>query len=123
MSSGTVATNLIVGNNLNVGGTISGNGSGLTALTAANISAGSLGAGVIASSISVNAVYPGAVTSGNYANVTGVGAQGQALNMNSHPINNVSAPTSNADAATKQYVDSFASGSTNYVQITSVENW
>jgi hypothetical protein len=49
------------------------NGSLLTNLTAANISAGSLGSLVVASSIAANAVYPAAVSAGSYPNITGVG--------------------------------------------------
>ena len=120
VSSGTVASNLTVGNNLAIGGTASGNGSGLTSLTAANISAGTLGGSVIASSIAVNAVYPAAVSLTTYGNIQGVGAQTQALNMNTHQINGVSTPTSSTDAANKQYVDSAvgSGGATTYIQNT-----
>lgn len=74
-------------------------------LPAASIAAGSLGTGVIASSLSVNSVYPSAVTSGVYGNITGVGSQSQALNMGTQLINNVVDPVSAQDTATKNYVD------------------
>lgn len=74
-------------------------------LPAASIAAGLLGTGVIASSLSVNAVYPSAVTSGVYGNITGVGSQSQALNMGTQLINNVVDPAAAQDAATKNYVD------------------
>lgn len=62
--------------------------------------------GPVVSSISVNSVYPGAVQSGVYSNITGVGAQGQALNLNTHLINGVVDPVSAQDAVTKAYADS-----------------
>ena len=120
VSSGTVANNLTVGNNLAVGGSVSGDGSGLDNLTAAAINTGSLGSGVIVSSLAVNAVYPAAVSLTTYGNIQGIGSQTQALNMNSHLINSVSTPVSSTDAANKQYVDSAVSvgGTTNYIQNT-----
>lgn len=47
-----------------------GNGAGLTSLTPASISAGSLPATVIASSVAYNSIYPGACVAGTYSNVT-----------------------------------------------------
>lgn len=74
-------------------------------LPAASIAGGSLGTSVIASSLSVNAVYPSAVTSSVYGNITGLGSQSQALNMGTQLINNVVDPVSAQDAATRNYVD------------------
>jgi len=88
---------------------ISGDGSGLINVTPASLSTGTLPSDVIASSIGVNAVYPGAVASGIYGRITGVGTQGQVLNMNSNAINNVGTPLVGTDAATKSYVDTAAS--------------
>ena len=45
-------------------------GAALTGLTAANISAGSLPATVIASSVAVGSIYPVGVAAGSYANIT-----------------------------------------------------
>jgi hypothetical protein len=44
------------------------------------------------------------------SSLTSVGAQAQALNMNSHVINNVTDPSAAQDAATKNYVDTVAQG-------------
>src|SRR5207302_1789897 len=96
------AKGLVVAYGVTVG-SITGIGSGLTSLTAANISAGTLGTSVVASSIAVNAVYPGAVSAATYANITGVGAQSQDLSMNTHKITGLVNPTASSDAATKQY--------------------
>jgi len=43
-------------------------------------------------------------------NITTLGAQAAALNMNSHQINNVSTPTASTDACTKGYADNIAAG-------------
>lgn len=53
---------------------------------------------------SISSTLPTAVQS----NITQLGAQSQALNMNSHLINNVSVPVSDSDAANKLYVDTTA---------------
>jgi hypothetical protein len=53
-------------------GSIYGSGVGLTNVPAASITAGSLGAGVIASSVAVNSVYPASVKAGTYGvSITG----------------------------------------------------
>ena len=107
------------GSNQLISAAINLSGSQVTGnLPAASIAAGSLGGGVIASSIAVNTVYPAAVSQAVYSNIQGLAAQTQALNMNTHQINNVSNPTNATDAANKQYVDSFANSSTNYIQNT-----
>ena len=50
---------------------------------------------------SISSTLPSAVQT----NITALGSQSQALDMNNHLINNVSTPVSNLDAANKQYVD------------------
>jgi len=89
----TISSNLVV----NAGGTISGNGSWLTSLTPGNISAGVA------------------------TNVSGLGSQGQALNMNSHQINNVTDPTGLQDAATRNFVNT-ATNSVNTSSLLSSNN-
>ena len=101
----TVSSNLVVNN----GGVISGDGSGLFNLNPASVSAGNFPANVVASSIAVGA----------YGAITGIGDQGQALNMNGNLINNVWWPAANTDAATKAYVD-VATGAVSAVLNTTV---
>jgi len=91
-----------------------------TSVALAALANGTLQSGVVISSIAANTVYPMSVLSAAYPNITGVGTQGQALNMNSNLINSLANPVSATDAANKQYVDSFSKGSTNYIQVTSV---
>lgn len=55
---------------------------------------------------SISSTLPSAVQT----NITALGAQAQALNMNTHLINNVVNPVAAQDAATKSYVDSGVAG-------------
>jgi hypothetical protein len=113
-----ISSNLVVTN----GGIINGNGSGLTNLPLASITAGVLPTSVVASSIAANTVYPAAVTSGVYSAITGLGAMGQNLNMNSNLINFLGTPAVGTDAATKAYVDA-ATTSVNTTLLMSTITW
>lgn len=50
------------------------------------------------------------LSTGTYSKITGVGAQSQDLDMNTHKITNVTDPAADQDAATKAYVDNLLSG-------------
>ncbi len=54
-------------------------------------------------------------------NITELGAQSQALDMNTHLFNNVVDPVSQQDAATKNYVDQIALGGTSVYAATTVD--
>jgi hypothetical protein len=96
--SGTVSAGLI-----NQLAWYSANGTVVSGLATANNGVlGTSGAGVP----SIVTTLPSAVQ----LNITQLGAQSQALNMNTHQINGVVDPISAQDAATKNYVDSVISG-------------
>lgn len=122
-----------VGNATTIASIPAVSGALLTSLTAANISAGTAGINISGNAATVTTIpnLTGNVTSvGNVTTlasipaisgaaltnltagnisagvsvITGLGAQAQALNMNTHLINNVTDPVSPQDAATMNYV-------------------
>ena len=88
--------------------TLSGSGGYVTSGSSANFSS-FWGDGNNLLDLNATQLRTGTVPSGRmsgvYSGVTGLGAQAQALNLNSHQLNNVSDPTSAQDAATRNYVD------------------
>jgi hypothetical protein len=103
----TISSNvtLSAGNSL----TLSGSGGYVVSGSSANFSS-FWGDGNNVLNLNATQLLTGTVPSGRvsgvYSGVTGLGAQAQALNLNSHQINSVTDPTSAQDAATKNYVDS-----------------
>lgn len=110
-------------------GTASGPGSVALTLASVNSNTGSFGSSTSIPSFAVNAkglitaasgnavIAPAGTLSGTTLNstvvtssLTSLGSQAQALNMGTHQINNVVDPTNAQDAATKNYVDTVASG-------------
>ena len=97
LSSGTVNPGLI-----NQIAWYQASGSTISGLTTASNSILATSAGSVPF---LTSTLPAAVQ----ANITSLGAQANALNMNFHQINNVTDPTNPQDAATRAYVDSLSS--------------
>ncbi len=114
-------------------GDVTGTGPGATATTLATVNSnvGTFGSSTSIPSFTVNAkglitaassnvvIAPAGTLSGTTLNstvvsssLTSLGAQSQALNMNSNQINNLASPSISTDAANKGYVDAAISGLT-----------
>jgi hypothetical protein len=123
----------VSGINQLTGDVTAGPGTGSQAATLATVNAdtGSFGSSTSIPSFTVNGkglitaasgnavVAPAGTLSGTTLNstvvsssLTSLGAQSQALNMNSNQINNLASPSSSSDAANKGYVDAAISGLT-----------
>ncbi len=125
-----VSSNLIV----NGAGVITGNGSGITNLTASNLT-GIVPQAVLPSTVAylnANQLWTAPQTFSSSQTVTAPGGVGvtyglvagsvttNSLNMNTHQINGVSAPTLGTDAANKQYVDLATNSVTNATTATNL---
>ena len=129
----SINTGVILNADINAGADIAF--SKLAALTSANILVGNASNDVASvamtgdvlisnagvTSINSGVIVNGDLTGGAYAAITGLGAQSQALDMNTtHKIVNLADPTANQDAATMAYVDSVAAAQNQLSELTDV---
>lgn len=100
-------TKIFIGNGSNlaveqsVSGDITITDTGVTTIGAATVTGSKIASATITNTN---------VATGAFSAITGLGAQSQTLNMNSHLISNMTDPVSAQDAATKFYVDSISAG-------------